>query len=77
MYSCTVSVHILCCHLLYLITYSDYNYKRLKRYMFIFRISSRNVLLTWATPLHDNHAPIYNYRIFVRYVQQYRAVKYT
>ena len=36
--------------------------------MFIFRISSRNVLLTWATPLHDNHAPIYNYRIFVRYV---------
>ena len=42
--------------------------ERLKRYMFIFRISSRNVLLTWATPLHDNHAPIYNYRIFVRYV---------
>ncbi len=38
------------------------------------RISSRTVLLTWATPLQNNHAPISNYRIFIRwgvlYIQQ-------
>eukprot|EP00090_Calanus_glacialis_P045882 TRINITY_DN8764_c0_g1_i1.p1 TRINITY_DN8764_c0_g1~~TRINITY_DN8764_c0_g1_i1.p1 ORF type:complete len:894 (-),score=170.55 TRINITY_DN8764_c0_g1_i1:336-3017(-) len=29
-------------------------------------ITSRSVLLTWATPLNDNHDPIINYRIFTR-----------
>ena len=32
----------------------------------LFRISSRNVSLTWATPLQENHARIFNYRIYVR-----------
>ena len=31
------------------------------------RITSRTVLLTWATPLQNNHASIANYRIFIRY----------
>ena len=29
-------------------------------------ITSRSVMLTWATPLNDNHDPIINYRIFIR-----------
>ena len=29
-------------------------------------ITSRSVLLTWATPLNDNHDPIISYRIWTR-----------
>ena len=28
----------------------------------------RSVLLTWASPLNDNHSPITSYRIYIRLV---------